>query len=139
MGNRVILIVGGLEAAFFGLQFLRILPTAMRLGYALARKEAAWPGPAVHDPDIKVAAVNQWLGKREHLFPFFLKYAGGVLAAFLMSGMTALNVIFWWIVPQEGKEWFTFGFPLVLAGLVGLVSVRRVSLARRIVDMHVCR
>lgn len=119
MENRFILIVAAISALYYGVHTLRILPFSFRLIGALRQGRLVWPGPPTRDPDSRMQMSRQMLGGPvEHLFSAYFKYALGVIAAFVVSVMIALNYFFFWSVANPGQEWFAFGLP-TLAAIVG--------------------
>jgi len=126
MENRLILIVACISAVYYGVHTIRILPFSIRLIGALRRRRLTWPGPPTQDPDPTVQRSRQIIGgPAEHLFPAYFKHALGVVAAFVMSAMLALNYFFFWIVAHAGQEWIAFGLPMLAAIIGGRLYLHR--------------
>lgn len=121
-----ILLISALFALYFGVQTLRILPTVVRLIGAIGAGKATWPGPETHDPARYARQAREILGDPpEYLFPTFFKHALGVVAAFALSVLNALNWFFLWMIPLPGQELIAFGLPLLIVAVGGHFYLRR--------------
>lgn len=135
MDDRCITVIAGMCAVYYGIQSLRILPTVVHLVRALGAHQIIWLGPPTCDPNPRVRQADQIIRRpTQYLFPCFLKHALGVLAAFLLSTMLALNVYFSWFVPLPGKKLIAFGLPLGAVMIGGRLYLRRALFNMRMIE-----